>query len=664
MMRMNKVKRFWPALALAPVLALAVYLSVSLLAGGPPPPVLAQGLPTGAIPLTSTVPNQCGVKANMVAAGAQLVLKGEVCTTSSDSLPVIFQNTDTVNTLPLRVYVTGGAQYPNVGASFETATTTSVGKRGINQASFVLAVQDVTGTPGQRTFTVTRSMADDSGAVYLFAYRQLSNIGFPFTASTTGFPTMETAPGTEDHLADFAIKVQFLNLGTPDTEQSSFSADDPASGETTSDVTIRIENSNGIGLTGFMDLTLEGGDDAIFAVSNRKFHRIRIVEGDPAVPPVTVMELPETGPIRAKVTGVFHNRTFSDYITRTVSTPATVTVKAYACAMEADETDDICANESANLANDSVVDDPAELAYVAPGGSFLIAGQARDAAGNRVYGALSWKGADAAANTALAVNSGTTNAATSPATNPDTATVAVAPDAPAGEHSLTVSDSGDNASATARFTVTGKTASLEIGGPDIIPDTGIATYWAKTTDAAGNPASDAASIMPLVVVRTVGEAEILGTENGRVTLDAATGEGSFTLVMPAETAPGVEVVILITAGDLSDIKTVTFGEPQSLGPIDGLSLTSDTDGTVVLEWQAGPGATRHWVAGIKKSDLEIRDFSNIIWTAASGYTTHTVRGLENGEVYIFTVISGDERGWSTWAPLVEVTVNDQPRIPF
>lgn len=663
-MRMNKVKRFWPALALAPVLALAVYLSVSLLAGGPPPPALAQGLPADDIPLASAVPGQCGVKANLIGTGQ--ILKDGDCNTRADSLTVVFQNTDPANSLDLAVYVTGGADFPHIDATATTTADTArmLGKRGINEARIRLERQDGFGVPGQRTITVTRSMADDTGAVYLFAYKVLTNAGIPFATDATGFPGMETANNSDDHLADFAIKVQFLDVGVPDAEESSLVAADPDSGETESVVTIRVENMDGDGLTGPMDLTLEGGgDDAYFDVANLKTHRVRIVEGDPTTV-VTIKGLPETGPIRAKVTGVFRSLTLSDYITRTVSTPATVTVKAYACAMETDETDDICANESANLANDSVVDDPAELAYVAPGGSFLIAGQARDAAGNRVYGALSWKGADAAANTALAVNSGTTNAATSPATNPDTATVAVAPDAPAGEYRLTVSDSGDNASATARFTVTGKTASLEIGGPDIIPDTGIATYWAKTTDAAGNPASDAASIMPLVVVRTVGEAEILGTENGRVTLSATTGEGSFTLVMPAETAPGVEVVILITAGDLSDIKTVTFGEPQSLGPIDGLSLTSDTDGTVVLEWQAGPGATRHWVAGIKKSDLEIRDFSNIIWTAASGYTTHTVRGLENGEVYIFTVISGDERGWSTWAPLVEVTVNDQPRIPF
>ena len=91
---------------------------------------------------------------------------------------------------------------------------------------------------------------------------------------------------------------------------------------------------------------------------------------------------------------------------------------------------------------------------------------------------------------------------------------------------------------------------------------------------------------------------------------------------------------------------------QPLGSATGLSTTTGaTAGTVELTWTAGTSSTRHWLAGVKVSDWEAGDFSNIIWRATTGQSSDTVTGLTSGAQYAFTVLSGDASSWdSTWAP--------------
>ena len=84
--------------------------------------------------------------------------------------------------------------------------------------------------------------------------------------------------------------------------------------------------------------------------------------------------------------------------------------------------------------------------------------------------------------------------------------------------------------------------------------------------------------------------------------------------------------------------------------------------TVVLRWTAGANSQRHWVAGIKQTELSAGDYSNVIWTQASNNTTHTVTGLDGAVLYVFTVAAGRQAPgqaaeWSGWAPLVRVTTN-------
>ena len=98
-----------------------------------------------------------------------------------------------------------------------------------------------------------------------------------------------------------------------------------------------------------------------------------------------------------------------------------------------------------------------------------------------------------------------------------------------------------------------------------------------------------------------------------------------------------------------------------LGAPSRLSATPGVD-SVTLRWTRGSSSTKHWVAGIKQSDWDAGDYSNVIWVQASSDSTHTVTGLDSGAEYVFTVAAGRGEGsaaeWSSWAtPLARATPN-------
>lgn len=87
-------------------------------------------------------------------------------------------------------------------------------------------------------------------------------------------------------------------------------------------------------------------------------------------------------------------------------------------------------------------------------------------------------------------------------------------------------------------------------------------------------------------------------------------------------------------------------------------------GTIVLAWTPAAGATRYWIAGIKQTDWDAGDYSGVIWTAASGASTHTVTGLDAGSLYVFTVAGGNAADqWGPWSPLARVTTAAATEYP-
>ena len=109
------------------------------------------------------------------------------------------------------------------------------------------------------------------------------------------------------------------------------------------------------------------------------------------------------------------------------------------------------------------------------------------------------------------------------------------------------------------------------------------------------------------------------------------------------------------SGVATGVFAAAYALPQ-LGPASDLTVAAgDGAGTLALRWTPGANATRHWIAGIKQTDWDAGDFSNLIWTAASGADTHTVSGLDSGAEYVFAVAAGRGSEWSAWTALARGT---------
>ena len=128
------------------------------------------------------------------------------------------------------------------------------------------------------------------------------------------------------------------------------------------------------------------------------------------------------------------------------------------------------------------------------------------------------------------------------------------------------------------------------------------------------------------------------------------GGGSVTV-----TAVGAgEATITVTASDgtataeQTFMVTVSAPVDMTLGGVMNLMATPG-DEQVMLSWTAGANADRHWIAGIKQSELDAGTRNDGIWMEAENADSHTVTGLTNGEEYVFLVISGQTMdGVTTW----------------
>ena len=145
----------------------------------------------------------------------------------------------------------------------------------------------------------------------------------------------------------------------------------------------------------------------------------------------------------------------------------------------------------------------------------------------------------------------------------------------------------------------------------------------------------------------------LASEAGARPLTLVRYEGAGWNALPGAVHRATEVC---APNISSGVFAAAYIIPQ-LGPASDLTVAAgDTAGTLVLRWTPGNDATRHWVAGIKQSDLDAGDMSSsLIWTAASGADTHTVSGLDSGAEYVFAVAAGRGDEWSAWSALVRGT---------
>ena len=126
------------------------------------------------------------------------------------------------------------------------------------------------GDNGEQTIEVTKSMADSGGIVYLIGYTGAND-------ALTLDRLDDTDSTTFVSNADFVVKAVFQN--PPSLEDgdgnivSKITVDEVTRTRDDALLTIKVRDANDHAVSGFVTLTVEGGDDVVFELSNLKTHR-------------------------------------------------------------------------------------------------------------------------------------------------------------------------------------------------------------------------------------------------------------------------------------------------------------------------------------------------------------------------------------------------------
>ena len=385
-------------------------------------------------------------------------------------------------------------------------------------------------------------------------------------------------------------------------------------------VTVDIADKYGHPYTGFIELTVGGGDGVMFDESNLKTHRAALTSHGVANEKagrlvVTVVGIPEDNPVRIPVTAKLGSLTLTKNIEGTGNAIG-VTASAYVCDQDDDPAEmkpedppaepilmiadeaKICALEVRALNNKPVGDDPDEVIALAPGDTFFISAKAVDGAGNTIANSVGttpteipWEltaGADNeddAEKSFLSV-SGVTN---SPITVADEKT------AVAGTYSITVESPDGDASEMVQVTVSAKASMLSVTcDPEIVPiRTGETLCTATVTDAGGNIPSNLISKgedrnKVSIAVRNK-DAQYSDSAN----FDAM-GKANFSVLLAEDVEVGREITVnvITTIGDdtLRQSTVITYGmaQPEMMAP--GMPMNVMAEATshdmITVSWES------------------------------------------------------------------------------
>ena len=285
-------------------------------------------------------------------------------------------------------------------------------------------------------------------------------------------------------------------------------------------ITVMDENENPV--SGFVNLTVEGGDSVVFTASNLKTHRAKL-KSDGTVE-VEVSGLPKTGPFKIKITAEIGGLTLTKNIVRTGDAEI-VEATAYLCVEDDSEFKDndgdedtpdtvadadICNVEIANANDKKAGNDPDEVVALGPEDAFFISAKATDSAGNKVEDKtdLSWA---VTANTDNEDDAKTTIEDADQGRTDNPIIIAGGNDAIAGTYSITVTSEDREASTMIMIIVSNVASVIEVTcDPEMIPvDTGLTDCTVTVTDANGNVPSNLhedGTNMVRVAVRSTGRA--------------------------------------------------------------------------------------------------------------------------------------------------------------
>ena len=569
---------------------------------------------------------------NLGTPATAILVSGGDCLTSEDEVEVSFTNATAPAAnaeLELLVYVTGGDDLNDVEPA--------LAEDGLDE-HFISVPAARAGDPGEETITVTRSMADGSGIVYLIGYRghlAADNLG-----------DKDTTFGTD---ADFAIKVVFQDPPSDADDD----AGDPLSlitvvevprGTATATPKITVRDDNGHPVSGFVNLTIEGGSSVLFTDSSLKTHRAPL-KSDGTVD-VGVKGLPKTGPFKIKITAEIGGITLTKNIVRK-GDAATVEAVAYICVEDSrDEVtdhdtnpqtasivarDDVCSAEIAAANDDRSGNDPDEVVALGPDDAFFISAKAIDTAENVVEkeGLLHWsvtKNTDNEDDAKKAIDGSDQGRTDRPIYIGD------GDDAIAGTYSITVDSDDGEASTMIEIVVSGDASMIDVTcDPVMVPtDTGQTDCVVMVTDANGNIPSNLMEEevdnkkVPDTIQVTVRsrDAQIIGVdEKNRTNIDEE-GMATFSILLREDAVEGSSITVNVSTSEIGDATlresvTVMYGEampepmpmPMLLGDPSITSVMSDAAGMATIMLMPGDNADQHWIWGTAHWTSSVRGCS-------------------------------------------------------
>ena len=201
--------------------------------------------------------------------------------------------------------------------------------------------------------------------------------------------------------------------------------------------------------------------------------------------------------------------------------------------------------------------------------------------------------------------------------------------------------------------------SYSIEGLEIIPldPFASAVYTVKAVDENGDlPAFADGNDVVEVVVQGIPADSVRGLDDGTVTLDAETGEATFTIVKPADAAKGDTAHIgILVGGNVVGSKSIVFGAynviPSAVGTLDAVMLT-EGDAPVMVD-VSGAFTDDDMLSYMAESNNEAVATASV---DAAGMVTITAVGVGTATV---TVTASDPDGESATQDIA-VTVAAAP----
>ena len=248
------------------------------------------------------------------------------------------------------------------------------------------------------------------------------------------------------------------------------------------------------------------------------------------------------------------------------------------------------------------------------------------------------------------------------------AAVAIHADAPQGRYNLTVKATSGTGTAKidreaiVEVIISGVVSSYGISGSDAITLAPFASeeYTISAMDSLGNPPIFAAGKMEdevTVLIESELNPRITGLDNdGKVTLNAETGQAKITIFKPANAEEGGTVNIgIMVNGKLEGSKVVTFGTapvPDFSAP-SAVAASSDA-GVVTVDWTPGDSAASQIVIAVNVAD----DTDYCLMALGADASSHTCDpALTAGETYVILVIALDGQGGYALGNVVTHTAN-------